>query len=292
LTRFEVPPKRAPLPPVELAARVGARHANDLDGFEEVGAAMRSEIVGLLPSGWSFAGKRVLDFGCGAGRTLRHFVKEAGVAEIYGCDIDVPSIEWLRSELSPPFHVFASGERPPLQVDSGSFDLVWAISVFTHLDEHWAEWLLELQRILANDGLLIATFMGRGLSQAIAREEWVEDRIGMNVLFYAQPWEQGGPMVLHSPWWLREHWGRIFDVIELREDGFVPGEATTGQGLALLRKRQVVSTVEDLERVYVGDGREIAALEHNVRQLQRESLEAREAYGRALQELNRIRGKS
>lgn len=61
-----------PLPPLELADRVGRG-----DAFDEVGRATRLEIVKRLPANWSFAEKRILDFGCGAGRTLRHFVSEA-----------------------------------------------------------------------------------------------------------------------------------------------------------------------------------------------------------------------
>jgi hypothetical protein len=42
-----------------------------------------------------------------------------------------------------------------------------------------------------------------------------------------------------------------------------------GQTWALLRRRDVTLSVEDLERPS-GDPREVAALRHNVRQLQRE----------------------
>ena len=79
-----------PLPPVELVDRVGSVGGN-LAMYELVGSMTRDEILALLPEGWSFEDKRVLDFGCGAGRTLRHFVAETGVAEIHGCEIDGPS---------------------------------------------------------------------------------------------------------------------------------------------------------------------------------------------------------
>src|SRR5688500_17306573 len=60
----------------------------------------------------------------------------------------------------------------------------------------------------------------------------------------------GGPIVFHSEWWVREHWGRAFDVIEYWPWGFGLGgpEGTPrGQGCAALRKREVALTTEDLE---------------------------------------------
>ena len=56
----------------------------------------------------------MLDFGCGSGRVLRHFLQEAQAAEIYGCDIHAESINWGKANLCPPLHMFQSEERPPL----------------------------------------------------------------------------------------------------------------------------------------------------------------------------------
>jgi SAM-dependent methyltransferase len=273
-----------PLPPAPLAARIGVRDPEQpLEGYEELGRAIRDEILGVLPSGWSFEGKRVLDFGCGAGRVLRCFLEEAERAELHGCDIDAASVEWLERNLSPPLHIFQSDEAPPLDRPDATFDLVWAISVFTHIADLWALWLLELRRVLDDGGLLIATFLGRGMSEQIAGEPWQEERIGMNVLKHGQSWELGGPMVLHSPWWIREHWGRAFDVVTLREQGFVTdARGSGGHGVVLLRKRPGAMGVEELERIDLGEPRELLALRHNVEQLRRESSEAR-AYAERLE---------
>lgn len=54
--------------------------------------------------------------------------------------------------------------------------------------------------MLKDGGLLIASFFGSGLSDTLAQEEWVADRIGMNVLRYGQSWDQGGLRVFLSPW--------------------------------------------------------------------------------------------
>src|SRR5437660_2874155 len=99
---------KLPYPPLELANRVGCLDAaaEPYDYYDELGRMARRDIVAQLPSGWGFVGKRILDFGCGAGRTLRQFAHEAAQAEMWGCDIDDTSIRWMKQHLCPPFHVF------------------------------------------------------------------------------------------------------------------------------------------------------------------------------------------
>jgi SAM-dependent methyltransferase len=259
-----------PLPPLHLANRVLSLDGwgDPFEAYELLGAETRRALVRLLPDEWSFEGKRVLDFGCGAGRTLRHFLAEAEQGEFWGADIDAPSIEWLGRTLSPPLHVRRSGELPPLGLDHGSFDLVWAISVFTHLTDASIAWLLELHRLLKPDGLLIATYMGRWNSELLTGEPWDEDQVGMNVLRHNQDWESGGPVVLMSDWWVRAHWGRAFEILEVAPN-------VHGQSWALLRARDVEVTADELETPE-DDPREHLALRHNLRQLQRE-LELAEA---------------
>ena len=251
-----------PHPPLELANRVSSLegYPDPLAAYELLGAETRAALLSLLPDDWTFGGKRVLDFGCGAGRTLRHFLQEP--AELWGVDIDAPSIEWLAASLSPPLHVARAPADPPLAFEPASFDLIWAISVFTHLTDTSLPWLLELHRLLAPDGLLIASYMGRWNSEALAGETWDEDRIGMNVLRHHQGWDSGGPMVLMSDWWVHAHWGRAFEIVDVAPQ-------VQNQSWALMRKRDVALTTEDLERPS-DDPREYAALRHNVRQLQRE----------------------
>ena len=235
--------------------------------YEAIGEHSRARLERLLPPDWSWEGKRVLDFGCGAGRTLRHFLDEAERAEFFGCDIDGPSVAWLAEHLSPPLHVFQSGELPELPQRDGFFDLVYAFSVFTHLTDHWAGWLLELHRVLKPQGLLFATFLSEPVWRQFDQGPWDEDRVGMNVIKKWNPWDTGGPVVFHSEWWIREHWGRAFDVIalELRDP-----EDPEGHGAALLRRRPERLNPRDLERPS-SDPRELEALRRNVEQLHREA---------------------
>ena len=259
-----------PFPPRELMYRVGAFPGSDTPaGYEAFGALLKQEVLGLLPDGWSFEGKRVLDFGCGAGRVLRHFHEESRTATIAGCDIDRASVDWIRANLNW-IDARLVEEPPPAPWPDSSFDLIWALSVFTHLTDHWAGWLLELHRLLQPDGVLIATFLGPAMSMEIAGESWEEDRIGINVLRYGESWDRGGPVALYSPWWIRAHWGRAFDIVELHPTGFPsPDDRSLGHGVVVAKPRAVHVTPADLTRP-ADDPRELQASRHNVTQLLRD----------------------
>ena len=253
-----------PYPPFELADRVIKLPSDDLNGYihyELQGSDTRDQLVGMLPDGYSFEGRSLLDFGCGAGRTLRHFHDEAGSTRVVGCDIDQRSIDWLNANLCPPLEAVRSEVDPPLPFEDESFDFIWAISVFTHLSDNSVPWLLELRRLLKPDGLLMASYMGEHNSEDTAGETWDEDRVGMNVLRHSQDWDLGGPMVLMSDWWVEEHWGRAFEILDRKPCG--------GQTWTLMRKNEAAITADEL--IAPGDDpREFKALHHNIKQLQRE----------------------
>jgi SAM-dependent methyltransferase len=263
-----------PTPPLHLLQRTGCLGSEATAGsYDQIGASGRELIEAMLPEDWSWNGKRVLDFGCGVGKVLRHFAHEATTAEFTGCDIHAPSIDWLQRNLCPPFRAFRCSEEPSLPQPDGYFDLIYAISVYTHLTDHWAEWLLEHHRVLAPDGLLLASFLGEGMIGPLLAEEWDENRIGMNSLWAGKPWDAGGPVTFHSPWWLRAHWGRAFEVVRI-----VPhtgNDAPEGHGLILLRRKPVQLSAEDLRQLEPGEEREIRALAHQAEQLRRETLELR-----------------
>lgn len=157
-------PPGLPVPPLELLRRAGHLGIHDAEqNYLAIGHGMRAQIEAILPCGWSWKGKRVLDFGCGADKVLRHFAAGANEAEFWGCDIDEVSIEWVERNMCPPFRAFVCSEEAGLAQPDGYFDLIFALSVYTHITDHWAEWLLEHHRVLAEDGLLLATFLGEGM---------------------------------------------------------------------------------------------------------------------------------
>lgn len=240
----------------------GGQLAAAYQAWEAKGPETKSALLELLPDDWSFDGKLVLDFGCGTGRTLRHFLAEADAAEFWGVDVGAEYIKALQDALCPPMHAMRCEVEPPLGLEYGSFDLAWAISVFTHLTDNSIPWLVELHRLLKPGGLLIATYIGRWNSEYAAGEPWNEDLVGMNVLQHTNGWDRGGPIALMSDWWVRAHWGRAFEILEVTP-------RVHNMRWALLRKRDVEVTPEDLARPE-DDPREYLSVRHNLEQVRRE----------------------
>lgn len=270
----EIPPQEPfPLPPESLRDYVGNTSLEDRN-FEYIvlGAVLKELVEETLPGGWSWEGKRALDFGCGAGRVLRHFNAEAAEAELHGCDIHEESIAWARRELAPPFHFEVNGALPPLPYPDEHFDLIYGVSVFTHITDAWPEWLLEMHRLLKPDGRLFLTFLGRGIVPAMTGDAWDASHYGANFAMVGNPWPKGGPAVYHSPWWIRAHWGRLFEVENLRD---FEGTEFPEHGVVLLRKdNRPPPSREDLLAPEPNEPREITALHKNVADLQKEVLAA------------------
>lgn len=267
-------PDDVPIPPVALSARLAQAPAGmaDATGYLERGRRAVTSIERVLPGDWTWTDKRVLDFGCGAGRVVRHLHEAARTGEVWGSDIDPACIAWNSEHLDPAISFVVNGPVPPLSFEADMFDLVYALSVFTHIDQHWASWLIEMHRVLAPGGLLVATIMSEGMCEAVSGEPWDESRVGMNVYECGQPWALGGPMVLHSPWWIREHWGRLFEVLEVRSRRFY--EQSDAQmddhGVAVLRKTGPSVSVAELERIDPSEVREVTALRHDLLHLRAE----------------------
>jgi len=279
------PAQAAPIPPRELIERTSDRRPEQGDElfirefYEKAGRRRKAGIIEALPDDYSFERRRVLDFGCGSGRVLRQFLPEAASGEFWGCDLHRPTIAWLDEHLSPPLHFHVNDEIPMPHPDS-YFDLIYAISVFTHITHEWSAWLLELHRILKPDGLLLATFCGPEFWGKMLSSPPDENGLGMCVQQLGQrPGDNSsGARVLHSPWWLRSHWGRAFEILSLRSSGFARGRPS--HGFVLGRKKGVSLTRDDLERPEPEDPRELQAQRQQLVVLEEEAVAMRERWER------------
>lgn len=136
-------------------------HQPTAEEFLETGRIVVDSMRGILAAdGFNLSpGRRVLDFGCFNGRLLRWLLDEvrAGV-EFWGVDIDARAIEWVEAHMSPPFHFATTTTEPHLPFPEDHFDLIFAGSVFTHMADLAAAWLLELKRVLKPGGRAYLTF--------------------------------------------------------------------------------------------------------------------------------------
>jgi SAM-dependent methyltransferase len=103
--------------------------------------------------------RSVLEFGCGSGRVIRHFRYIDGL-RLAGTDTNSKPVEWGRKNL-PGIEFNHNALEPPLAYPDGSFDLIYALSVFTHIPLEWQRpWLDELRRVLRPGGHLLCTVHG------------------------------------------------------------------------------------------------------------------------------------
>jgi len=139
-----------PYPPERLWLGYGRTIEQWLESGRRHAAKMREL---LAASGYEFhAGDRVLELGCAAGRMLRCLDDVTDRCEVWGTDISGEHILWCKQNLNPPFHFLITTTTPHLPFADDYFDLVYAGSVFTHIDDMADTWLAELRRILKPGG--------------------------------------------------------------------------------------------------------------------------------------------
>ena len=217
-----------PLPPDDLCMRVGGTKG---DEFLTQGTSLQACLIHSLPQDFSWSGKRVCDFGCGVGRVLRHFAPQAAETEFWGADIHEPSITWLANNMGRIFRVIKTDTEPKLPFPSNYFDLIYSVSVFTHLYRGWDRWLEEIKRVLAPEGKFLCTFHSRKAYEWIINRRFEEKSIGMKVYFKNRPWDWGGPQIFHSDWWVVKNWGKILPVRTIIKEGLV-----NWQSIAVMQK--------------------------------------------------------
>jgi len=149
-----------PLPPARLRAQIGPLHA-DGSFFLRSGRRHAELIRDLLAEDGTPVDElgALLDWGCGCGRVLRHW-HGLDSTRVHGCDIDRRMVGWCAENL-PFAEVAVTQLDPPLPYADGSFDLVYAFSVFTHLAaELQHAWMAECRRVLAPGGYLLLSTLG------------------------------------------------------------------------------------------------------------------------------------
>lgn len=176
---------------------------------------------------------RVLDFGCGCGRVLRHWHEMDG-PELNGCDYNPRLIQWVSNHL-PFVDVATNGIRPPLPYEPESFDLVYALSVFTHFTESLQDaWMQELHRVIRRDGFLVITTHGDRHADELTAAEKERYREGKMVV-RDNPFAGTNICAAYHPnAYVRRVLARDFDIVAFHPEG---ATGNPHQDLYLLRKR-------------------------------------------------------
>lgn len=224
-----------PVPPV------GVRSGYDGDGYLKSGEKVARTILDSVArhSAAATPPRDILDWGCSSGRVLRHFVDLVPGSRCWGCDIDPWTINWAAGHLSPPLSFFRSTTVPSLPLESASFDLIYAISIFTHLSDNFDTWLMELRRVLRPGGFLFATINDEHVWQRFGDEPTNPSALRCPRLDFSRPLEDDfvthglGPHA-QSFWHsrgVRRRWSFAFDVLEI-----TPRAVDRGQTAVVLRR--------------------------------------------------------
>jgi 2-polyprenyl-3-methyl-5-hydroxy-6-metoxy-1,4-benzoquinol methylase len=221
-----------PVPPDHLIVRVSG--GAEVDKFLGIGRTICGDIMALInlvdeTKTWrSF--ESILDFGCGCGRVTRFLPLGANVT---GVDIDDEAIRWCQQNLSSIAKFKVNDPEPPLEYADETFDLIYCISVFSHLplEMEWA-WLRELERVLKPDGwLFISTLSDADLAAA---GQSMPDDAGF---YYDQSAPTSGlpdfyRLSFHTRAYIEREWQKEFN-LEL----YYPRGINNHQDVSILKKR-------------------------------------------------------
>jgi SAM-dependent methyltransferase len=196
--------------------------------------------------------ERIFDFGCASGRVIRQFSAHEKGLELWGMDINIRHTEWVRRHLDPSIKVFQGTILPILPLRDEYFSLVYAFSVFSHIDYLETAWLLELQRILRPGGVAYLSIHSEGTWNRMREGVPIYDALinGASVIeeYKVTPEFLAAPMpkektvftyrtgmsyntnvFLHTDY-IRNSWGRYFEIVDIVPEGH------NYQDVVLLRK--------------------------------------------------------
>ena len=221
-----------PIPPGRLIHLVAG--TEDVNWFLDSGAnAARSLREILARNGLAVETfGSILDFGCGVGRVLRHWRGLRGPA-LHGADYNPALIAWCRANLAfARFQV--NGLDRPLESDDESFDLVYALSVFTHLSEPLQRfWVDELSRVIRPGGYLLLTTHGEHYLGQLSADEREAFRAGRVVVHKAKREGSNDCAVFHPEQYVRTTLACGFEVVDFLPEGAL---GNPRQDAYLLRK--------------------------------------------------------
>ena len=138
-------------------------HSMTRGAMTAAGGLYEADLVvdGLLAVGCKMSDVRdALDFGCSSGRVVRPLAAAYPDTHWRGCDPNERAIAWA-DETLPGIDFFVSDNEPPLALDDGSLDLVYAISIWSHFEPALGlRWFEEMRRVLRPGGHLVWTTHG------------------------------------------------------------------------------------------------------------------------------------
>jgi len=212
-------PDGLPVPSLNLVYSTTAYY--DLDKYLKGGLADYKSINQILEnSGFEISSfSNILDFGCGCGRIIRH-LKSLKNTDVYGVDINKRCILWCDKNLK--FAKFKKNSiAPSLDFNDETFDFIYAVSVFTHLNEDLQiSWMKEFKRILKKNGLLLLTLhTSLGNYHIVSNEEKKKFLSGELLIQYEKYVGTNFCNVFHPKSYIKNKLSKGFTILDIANSG-------------------------------------------------------------------------
>lgn len=114
----------------------------------------------------------ICDWGCGPMRVLRHMPAFLSSHHAFlGLDYNNKTIAWAKASF-PKMNFMLNNLHPPLPLKDQSIDVLYSISVFTHLSEDlFRAYVEDIHRSLKKGGILIVTLHGDRNTKVLLKSE-------------------------------------------------------------------------------------------------------------------------
>jgi SAM-dependent methyltransferase len=216
------------VPPDRLILRVHG--STDAASFELIGKRIALDIYRVVGTRIDLDSvNEIFDFGCGCGRILSYMSEIAPLSHFQATDIDEEAIAWCGGHYGDAvangrFKFMANKDRPPVTIESGTFDLVYAISVFTHLPEDMQlQWIAELQRVTKKGGILVISVSGDGLIRKHLNPENLCALDEKGFFYHPYGSTAGLPDYYQAAWHTRDYveraWSKYFKIVDYIRSG-------------------------------------------------------------------------
>jgi SAM-dependent methyltransferase len=202
--------------------------------FQSSGAKAVETFADLVTrNGGDFSGaERIMDFGCGCGRLARHLPTYSS-ASLVGVDYNRKLIAWCAANLAGTY--IKNELQPPVNLPDAQVEILYALSIFTHLrEETQIAWLGEFARLLKPGGFALVTFHD-ATHKHMARANVSPEQLAHEGIAYYNNRAEGSNLMstFQSTDHVRALASAHFEVCEL-----IPSnQSAVGQAIAVLRRK-------------------------------------------------------
>lgn len=205
----------------------------DYDTYYHDGRQTAAYLIDIFRRHCSLDGAAICEWGCGPARLLRHMgdLLAGGDVSLYGTDYNRALIDWAAAHF-PDIRFVTNNLQPPLPFDDASFDVIYSISVMTHLSGKLQKvWMHECLRVLKPGGVCLLTVHGDSFAGNLLPDELRQYR-EQGILVRGHIGEgRKNYSAFNSPSYMRDVLLKGSAILE-----HIPGQAAREQDMWIVRK--------------------------------------------------------